>query len=76
MHKNENRASFCLAGTETNFKLGIELSKREKRAIRTSIIKGCKYMNDIYREESAIWYPLEEEVRLKYEAEIEAAGEK
>ncbi len=44
-------------------------SERERAKIRQDIIAGAKKMNDLYLEETKAWYPLEEEVRLKYEAE-------
>ena len=47
----------------------VKESERERAKIRQDIIAGAKKMNDLYLEETKAWYPLEEEVRLKYEAE-------
>lgn len=45
-----------------------ELGEQERERIRKDIIEGAKEVNDLYLEESRAWYPLEEEVRLKFEA--------
>lgn len=38
------------------------LAEREKESIRTALVRGAAQMNDLYREESEAWYPLEEEL--------------
>jgi hypothetical protein len=50
------------------FELNWQLSDQEREQIRKDIIEGAKEMNDLYLEETKAWYPLEEEVRLKFEA--------
>ncbi len=50
------------------FGSNMEISKKEREKIRKDIIDGAKEMNDFYLEETKAWNPLEEEVRLKFEA--------
>jgi hypothetical protein len=45
-----------------------KLGEEEREKIRRDIIEGAKEMNELYLEETEAWYPLEEEVRLKFEA--------
>ena len=41
------------------------LAEKEREEIRRNLIEGAPLVNDEYREESRLWYPLEEEVYAK-----------
>ena len=41
------------------------LAEKEREEIRAAIIAGAPLVNDLYLEESKLWYPLEEEVYAK-----------
>src|SRR5258708_1014040 len=48
------------------------IANAERESIRNALISGAKEMNELYREESEIWNPLEEELYGKTREETSA----